>query len=251
MHATCRQLSCAQTLLAKVSEFDDNSQLLPAPLKSHYYKEIVEWIFSKGLSKHGGNGPVPAGSWNLLLRVLSDPLVGEPFPFPPLFISQIIGAIQKMQTIDSNNEDKETRITSNVMEQIAQILELLHSKYPASFRFHLEHGSLLLEASHHLLRVYSCLGQNYDAAERLALAVSLLFVNQMHAYSNERKLWDAVVMKQLKSIMEVAFGDIYDDTLVQNCRTILKKCIFTRENVLSGKNPDLIDLVIMKRVHVS
>ena len=200
-----------------------------AMLQGYYCRDILEWLFAKGLSTRvwdQSDDVTRARVWELFGLVLSDEsVVAGGFVFPSAVTTGMVYAI-------SNSADGELRDGyAAVLHRVGAVIDILATKFRKDFVIHLEHAVTVLESA---LTLYKkCKAKEKDISGSVLEAVSRLYIAHMDRYVHEKKVWEAIVVRHLSIICEICFGDALCGSIIkQNLEVILSHAMFSRESLM-------------------
>ena len=199
-YSACRKIEFSQKILHGYDEQNTlESHSKKAMLQAYHCREILDWITSRVLGKAtkiGDDNEVEQRSiWNIVLTLLQT----THWLISPIIITSLAATIENLSESARNGMD-------DLFEDFCSILEILCEKSATKEQLglHLEHGASLLEACLHMYMR----NRSNKIVLKMASFSSKLFTLHMDRFIVEKKVWDAIVVRQLDAVM---FGAFYDD----------------------------------------
>ena len=205
---------------------DEEASLL---IQEFYIKELLDWVLTKGLSKkglHGSDAFVLSRVWQLLSCVLETPTRSYSIP------SSVAASLISTTGIILDALKKGDEHVDDLVKWVVACMRAL-CRPDVSFVLHFEHAVQLLESSLKLY-MYDTTEKNKSCiSEEVVVVVTHLYLCHKARYSQEKKVWDAIVSKLL---FEVSYGAFKlsesNEDIRNNCESILLHAMFSQGTMI-------------------
>ena len=224
--AVCRQVEQAlEFFKARHHDLAERGRGSFAMLQGYFYRDIMEWLFTKGLSTRvwdRSDDVTRSRVWELFGLVLSDEeVVARGVVFPSSVTTGMVHAISIGAKGGLRDE------YCDVLHHVGGVVDVLATTFQKEFVIHLEHAVTLLESA---LVVYK---QGKTCVKSVLEAVSSLYIAHMDRYVHEKKVWEAIVVRHLSIMCEICFGDGSCGPIIKrNLEVILSHAMFSRESLV-------------------
>lgn len=212
---------------------------VPRLLKRHYLKEILDWILTRCLSlrKDGIDLETLKGSWELLHAVLGYCGSGQWGGFAPGLNQCVVKNVSRYSEMMTQSSELGNRSEIlGVLKGISQLLELLAEQEVQQYTIHLEHASKIMESSLQMLykNMQSASDEEQACVCLLARESCKIFEGHLDRFTNQKKLWEAVMQKQFGMLLITSFNhenSMVDPETQGRCRHILERVLYNPESV--------------------
>ena len=226
----CRQVEKALQFFHSHCVADVKGDEASLLIQEFYIKELLDWVLTKGLSKKGLQGSdafVLSRVWQLLSYVLDTSTGSHSLPS-----SVAVSLISTTDTISDALKKGDEHVDDLVKWVVACMDALCRSD--VSFVLHFEHAVQLLDSSLKLY-IYDNTRRRsgpYISAEVVAVVTQLYLCNKAR-YSQEKKVWDAIVSKLLFEVSYGAFASAERNEYIRkNCQSILRHAMFSQGTMI-------------------
>jgi hypothetical protein len=123
-----------------------------------------------------------------------------------------------------------------VLKSVSQVLVLLAEQNVQQYTIHLEHASKIMESSLQLLykNMQSASDEEQACMCLLVRESCKIFEGHLDRFTNQKKLWEAVMHKQFGMLLISSFNQensMVDPTTRRRCRHVLERVLFHPESV--------------------
>lgn len=253
----CSKLNAAERLLVLLLHPDETAALgvnLPSLVQGHYVRSLLDWacgVLTKTSDPAGGEAgkhkakkrrandgqaryQQPAAhprlqrrGWAVLQALLASASVAPSQPLPAALLPAATAVLEAVQQLSEMEE------AEGLLVQVAALLQLLGSKFKASFRPGIEQATGAAQAA---LNGHAAAG---DAAQQqvwasVAVAAADLLQAAAAGHPNQRKVWDAALPRLLPLLAQGAFpvaASPSSSELVGCCTRLLASVVFNQQHV--------------------
>lgn len=206
---------------------------LPPLVRAHYLRSLLDWSCGsltkkgahpaaaedgakkgkkrkqqeeKGAALHKGSDTALMSSlqprcWTVLTAVLGSSGMAASQQLP---VTLLPAATAVLNALREGGQQQLAGGDSGLLDQLAELLRLLHGKFSSSFRPGIEHATAAAEAA--LLGHAAAGGQEMQLAwEHTAASAVRLLLAAATGHPNQRKVWDATLPRLLPLLAQAAF----------------------------------------------